>query len=619
MFLFKKALLFLIAVTLLTAASCTGDLDLTDGLAAVPVSYADGIGVELPDNPYVPVSYAGVAGVELPDAAPPVPAAAADAQPQPGVSEDGEYAQVVWHVQTIGASSNFDLAVTVGGKTYSIRAVGMAPAVVPVIINHVNADPYATVVLSTHHSDDRGRAILVRAKEPGPEGNALVRFSITVPPEFAGATTYNVRMVEGYTVTVPLRASDRVRANAACPIAALFPPEPFLTGDINFYFGETHSHTVYSGDRAQALAIRHNRLLDPAIFTAEFRDTPQFMFERARSLGYHFFFVTDHSNVGAIIDPVTRARGPGQDWYYEHGFTDAHWEDTGYWARRLTEDGVFVAGRGYEFSRNSNPGRGHMNVLNTQDFETALPSGHTYEMLFNRVLPAEVAYAEANMTRVVVSMNHPDVNNGNVQHFEEFFNGIDPDMWGWNKYVRLFEVWNGSSLHLERYNQALALGWRVGAVNAQDVHGVDNLTAAHARRGSVVLSAEPLTLQSLMEALYQRRVFAVQGVPQLRFNYVVNGTYIIGSDNIRPEGDELTFSVYARDMEGRVIPRVEIIGGRYDRSGAVNFDVLGTLEFSGDVFTGELSVPNTYDFYYALVFNSADSSLVAVVSPIWFG
>ena len=74
--------------------------------------------------------------------------------------------------------------------------------------------------------------------------------------------------------------------------------------------------------------------------------------------------------------------------------------------------------------------------------------------------------------------------------------------------------------------------------------------------------------------------------------------------------------VFANDPGSSVLSRVEILGGKYGRSGGVH-EKLITLPLVQGQKTVEGIVPGGYDFYYAMVFKEGVTTARAFSAPIW--
>ena len=77
---------------------------------------------------------------------------------------------VIYGIRCSGAQPNADILVRVGGREYTVPTMGWAAHIVYNIVNTVNADPNATVVLERTDFDN-SRTFSVTAKAPGTSVN----------------------------------------------------------------------------------------------------------------------------------------------------------------------------------------------------------------------------------------------------------------------------------------------------------------------------------------------------------------------------------------------------------------------------------------------------------------
>ncbi|RJP31699.1 MAG: hypothetical protein C4536_07435, partial [Actinobacteria bacterium] len=194
------------------------------------------------------------------------------------------------------------------------------------------------------------------------------------------------------------------------------PPRPAslaaLAGDMNFYFGNLHSHTLYS---------------DGSGFPAE-------AFTWARDVvGFDFYAVTDHAEY----------------------LSQAEWEDIGVQTGIYTVEGEFIAMRGFEWTH---PTSGHINVFGTGDYTDAYTSKN---------LGAVYAWIDAR--GALAQFNHPARIAG---HFNEF--AYDPALADNLCLYETGNGPSGNVdyIHYERYPVALDNGWRLAPVNNQDNHSL---------------------------------------------------------------------------------------------------------------------------------------------------
>lgn len=363
--------------------------------------------------------------------------------------------------------------------------------------------------------------------------------------------------------------------------------EKSLSGAYEFYLGSPHAHSGYSGDHAKTLAEKFNQGV--ANYNLH---TPREVFEKAKTNFYDFYFVTDHSS-------------PEQNEFYRGGFTDAHWAATKEQADAATT-GSFIALRGYEFSRNTDPengGLGHLNVLNSRDWNSAYAPGHTFEWLYDWLAP------QTNPP-VVAQFNHPQMPGpAKGKHFKNY----DGRTKARNEVVRLAEIWNsGEGMgYVATVQKIWALGWKVAPTAGSDMHGVYGIENKRLRTGVL---AERLTADALMRALQARRVYATLE-PLLHLDFALNGIEM-GTALERRLAGELKVKVFVNDPGGSAISRVEIRGGKYETNGGGNERVASLPVGPGKKIV-ESSVPGGFDFYYAVVFKEGVETARAFSAPIW--
>jgi len=424
---------------------------------------------------------------------------------------------------------------------------------------------------------------------------------------------------------------------------------------------------------------------------------PRDEYEQAKRLGLDFMAVTDHSNA---LDNSRDPAGKAQNKYYQYGFSypnnTAHWNDMKQSAARATVPGKFIAIHGVEFSKNGSYAKGHSNVFNTENWASALPANNTYPWLLGRpeqapnydpgkppqvekTMPWEKANAEKHGTRAFVQINHPGRNyyndwldqaNPRSIKYTDRNGGASKEPMNYNQYVRLFEMQSSANKKqltntLERrltYHKVLNLGWKVGATQNSDTHGVPNYTNArsHEKRATVVL-APSLTKNDIIESLYQRRTYASY-LPRFQLDYrlSVDGVEkVMGSEFSfdAPPSKGIKIRVFARDL-GYVndaaklnlrpvaITRIEVVGGIYspgnpdpgtDDTGYIQNNKPPGRQFPGQpvivkaVDVGKYDMSAGYqtefaidpclpfDYYYLQVWAvSADkTNPIATTAPVW--
>jgi DNA/RNA endonuclease YhcR with UshA esterase domain len=315
----------------------------------------------------------------------------------------------------------------------------------------------------------------------------------------------------------------------------------------NFYFGVPHAHTSYS---------------DGAL-------TPQDAFTYARDVAnIDFLAITDHSN-----------------------WLDANeWTDTLNQAEAFTQDGIFVALRGFEYTHTT---QGHINVYNTDTFVSR--NDPNYDTL-------EEFYAWLKtQPNAIAQFNHPfTLDDFNGFAYDEILDSI----------ITLQEVGNGSPPYsyarLENaYIYALDKGWHVGATNGQDNHTTNwgyppnNLTG---------IIANNLTKNNVLDALKMMRTYSTED-RNLRLSFKANN-YFMGSTIPVLNGEDIQFEIYAYDPDSsEKIVKVEIItnGGYILKSWTNNsqiFETTYTINYQG----------GSAWYYLRILEEDGD---IGITSPIW--
>ncbi|MGQ9522890.1 MAG: Ig-like domain-containing protein [Anaerolineae bacterium] len=362
-----------------------------------------------------------------------------------------------------------------------------------------------------------------------------------------------------YTVTISPDVTDW----AGNPVAESDRTWSFTTQvepPMHVFFGDLHNHTSYS---------------DGSL-------TPYNAFTRAIAAGLDFLAVTDHS----------------------YAIDDAEWQDTLTQATQFTQDGVFVALRGFEYTHGA---EGHINVYNTVrhavrsdvgcaycDYTPNLEPGVTVEGFYRWLaITGTQAMDDAG---VVVQFNHPGWINFNdwayhpevedLAELEEVGNG-----WG-ASYVFSWDEWVRS----------LDYGWKVGATNNSDNHTAEWGTITDHRTGVVM---PQLTKSHLLEALRARRTFATEDKNGALY-YKANG-YWMGSEI--PNTGQILFQVWGNDADGELTERVELVTAQgrvvtYTQPTTAAY----TWTFSLDVSPGV--------HYYFVQATQADGDRI-VASPVW--
>lgn len=229
----------------------------------------------------------------------------------------------------------------------------------------------------------------------------------------------------------------------------------------------------------------------------EVQGTPARHFQLAKSSGYDFYVMSDHSQEAAFQP----ASPDNAQWVAAR--TQAH----------EASDAKFTALAGFEFSENDGPGgTGHINVINTAGMLNALSPGvdlpYFYRWLANAPADGEGP--------VVASFNHPTP--------DQFGDWADRDPKVTDILTMLEVINSNNKIHYEAFVRALDKGWKVSPVCGNDNHGLTGITRQKSRTFVLARNAGKL---ALLEAMQHRRTYAsLDGNLQCR--YSVNGA-IMGS------------------------------------------------------------------------------------------
>lgn len=282
--------------------------------------------------------------------------------------------------------------------------------------------------------------------------------------------------------------------------------------EYHIYSGNTHSHSIYTSSHGSqwdhvpgatkfmevdtaGVSQVLNSTLKPD--WQKVQGPPSAHYALAKSTGYDFYAVTDHSQEPA---------------FYPTNPNNTAWLATKKAADETT-DANFVALRGSEFSENNGPrGKGHFNVFNTAIYLNALQKGidlpYFYKWL--ETVPANDEGA------VVASFNHPAPDQ---------YDNWEYRTPGATDIITMLEVINSNNgIHYSAFVNALDKGWKVSPVCGNDNHGILAITT-HTSRTFVLATAK--TKPAILDAMKNRRTYASLE-NNIQCNYTVNGK-IMGS------------------------------------------------------------------------------------------
>ncbi len=361
-----------------------------------------------------------------------------------------------------------------------------------------------------------------------------------------------------YTVTVQAGVADWAGWTLGADTVWNF--ETGAETPMQAYHGDIHNHTSISdgsGTPPQALAA-------------------------GKAAGFDFMSITDHS----------------------YAIDDGEWASTLSAVEAATQNGEFVALRGFEYTQGA---EGHTNVYNTIrhacrsdtgfsycDYTPNLEKGVTVQGFYPWLAVTGTHALDAAGT--VMQFNHPGWINFNDWTFH-------PEV---SNTARLEEVGNGSGTSYafseEEYIRSLDYGWKVGATNNADTHSVYWGTNTDHRTGVWMPN---LAKTDLLEALRERRTFASED-KNYELYLKANGEWM---GQVIPNAGQMTFEVYGYDPDGEANALVQII---------TNHGIVITeTTVASSLFTWSplLTITPGAHYYYVKL-TQADGDRI-VSSPIW--
>lgn len=393
----------------------------------------------------------------------------------------------------------------------------------------------------------------------GPYG--AVPAALTYNPATFAATlnpASNLLPTARYTATVAAAIADW--AGNPLGAASVWSFETAVEPPMSAYHGDIHNHTSISDGSG----------------------TPTQALDAGKAAGFDFMAITDHS----------------------YSIDDTQWANTLSAVEAATENGTFVAIRGFEYTQGA---EGHINVYNTTrhavrtdtgctycDYTPNLEAGVTVQGFYQWLAVTGTFALDGAGT--VMQFNHPGWINFNDWTYH-------PEV---GDTARLEEVGNGNGASYafseDEYIRSLDYGWKVGATNNADTHSTYWGTNTPHRTG-VWMAA--LTKADLLEALRARRTFATEDANTdlyLKANGAWMGTEI-------PNTGAVIFEVAYADPDDEIPTILQLIsdGGQV---------VAETAPTTADFVWGfDLSITPGVHYYYVKA-TQADGDRI-VSSPVW--
>ena len=319
-------------------------------------------------------------------------------------------------------------------------------------------------------------------------------------------------------------------------------------GAMNFYYGNLHSHTAYSDGTG----------------------SPSDMLQWARDkIGYDFYAITDHAEL----------------------LTESNWNDIGAKVQDFTEDGKFVAIRGFEYT---NYFLGHINIFNTS----------TYKSFFNYPRLRGIYRWIEDQPNALVELNHAGNPLGAFRKIT-IPESISDKVFGMetgNGYNR-----NSSNLFIPYYNRALRSGYHLAPLYNMDNHTKDEIGCR------TVVIAEKLTPLDIAAALKARRVYSADS-PYAKVAFKCNGEWM--GSKIKARENKIHCTVTASN--NKPITQIHIISEDVENNQLYNFyDETYNASIDLDIIIAS----NTY--FYVKVFSKdplqafSPQELMSITAPIW--
>jgi len=323
-------------------------------------------------------------------------------------------------------------------------------------------------------------------------------------------------------------------------------------GGYNVYYGHLHNHTSYSDGAG----------------------TPADAFKYAKNKAkLDFFGISDHDS---YLDSLK-------------------WSDTKNQADAYNQDGVFSTFYGFEWSSNQN--YGHVTVIGTPDYTTTATT-NTFENLKTWL----------STRQGIAFFNHPGRENNNNKEFDHFKGTLSDKFVGielWNK-TDGFDTYYYNDGYTNNdnskgyYDEALGLGWKVGASGSGDDH---NGTWGNAEDSRLAILSGSLTRSDLWEALQARRFYSTMN-KNIALSFKINNNEM--GSTLTP--GTYTFQVQASDADGEEFTNVEL----YDKDHNV---VQSWTPNSEKINLTTNRITTNGDYYYVKV--KEEDGVEAISSPIW--
>lgn len=354
----------------------------------------------------------------------------------------------------------------------------------------------------------------------------------------------------------------------------------------NIYRGNTHAHSNYTSSHGEQVTNNN-----PAL-----NGRPIDHFNAVKNAGtFDFYVVTDHSQ---------------ETDFHPTSSSNAAWVDSKQDAGEATNSS-FVGLTGYEHSENNggtNPGKGHINVINSNTYLDALDAGIDLPYLYNW-LKTVAPNTTTSTGPVVASFNHPGTGQYNTFDYRD---AAITDI------ITMLEVINSNdNIHEDGYQAALAAGWKVSPCSGNDNHGFWGVTNQKSR---TFVLATALTKAAILDGMKNRRTYASLE-QNISCSYTCNSA-IMGSTLSSPSTFNFSITVSDPDSADK-ITKIEIM-----KNNGTGATVAASQTFNSTSVTWSPTITDsTSKYFYVRVYNATGgdasspvpSDPVAWLAPIWTG
>ncbi|MDR0468920.1 MAG: CehA/McbA family metallohydrolase, partial [Peptococcaceae bacterium] len=437
------------------------------------------------------------------------------------------------------ATDNATIYYAIGDGAFQVYSAPITMNILPATVRAYAAKEGLSASDESTFTYEQAKTAAVTAR-PGSTSKIALGSLVTLSCETSGAAIqYSLDGAAAQAYTAPIAINSLPATITAYatregyvngdPVTFTYTEKTQSTGSYTHYYGDLHNHTGYSDGASGS--------------------TPATAWASAKSRGLDFFAVTDHSN------NLDSASALGN---LDTGGGNGRWDNTIIQKNAANKDGEFTAISGYEFTWSSSQ-YGHINTLFYDDgFISRNNSAYTNT---TNGIGIQAWYDKmAQYPNTINMYNHPGNTFGRFGTQSGGYANVTGNFLYWTEardsVMHLIEVGNGkyngpSSTfgnnnasggggywrQWPEYSIALEQGWHIAPANNADEHG----TGWANYKNCTVILAEELTLEALLDACLERRVYSTENLG-ITVDYTINGE-IMGSRLQVPAGAPLEIKV----------------------------------------------------------------------------